>query len=202
MELTPKNEKPNLDMEEPEKSNCTPWLERSSFRIVLMSMFTALAVVLGYLLVYLPNIELFTLMIFLSGFILGKKDGAIVGLMSSFIFAFFNPYGVSPLPLFAYQLAHYSLVGILGGITHSFLHKKEYFKPEEDLYIFRIMLIFAIIGGCITFIYDIISTLIGALLFYGTLEAFWIAYIFGLAFTTVHLIGNTLGFILRSYKGY
>ncbi|MFX0139511.1 MAG: ECF transporter S component [Candidatus Hodarchaeota archaeon] len=180
---------------EEEKSNGTPWLERSSFRITLLSTFTALSVVLGYILVFLPNIELFTLMIFLTGFILGKRDGAIAGLMSSFIFVFFNPYGVSPLPLFAYQLAHYSLVGILGGLTHNYLRKKEYFKPEDDLYVFRVLLIFAIIGATITFVYDILSTLIGALSIFGTLETFWITYIIGLPFTTVHLIGNTLGFI-------
>lgn len=103
----------NIEKIEEEKSNGIPWLERKSFRITLLSTFAALSVVLGYMLVFIPNIELFTLMIFLSGFILGKKDGAVVGLMASFIFVFFNPYGVSPLPLFAYQLAHYSLVGIL-----------------------------------------------------------------------------------------
>ena len=72
--------------EQLEKSTGTIWLERKSFRIALISTFTALSVVLGYMLVYLPNIEVFTLMIFLSGFILGKRDGAIVGFMSSFIF--------------------------------------------------------------------------------------------------------------------
>jgi len=195
LELTPKNEKPKSDLEEPEKSNGTPWLERSTFRIALLSTFAALAVVIGYMLVFLPNIELFTLMIFLAGFILGKKDGAIIGLMSSFIFVFFNPYGVSPLPLFAYQLAHYSLVGALGGISQNFLRKKEYFKPEDDLYVFRVVLIFAIIGAVITFVYDILSTLIGALSIFGTLDTFWVTYIIGLPFTTVHLIGNTLGFI-------
>jgi energy-coupling factor transport system substrate-specific component len=185
----------SMEERQEEKSNGTPWLERKSFRIALLSTFTALAVVLGYMLVFLPNIEIFTLMIFLSGFILGKRDGAVVGLMSSFIFVFFNPYGISPLPLFAYQLAHYSLVGILGGLTHSYLRRKAYFKPEEDLYVFRVILLFAIIGAVITFVYDILSTLIGAISIFGTLETFWATYIFGLPFTIIHLIGNTLGFI-------
>jgi uncharacterized membrane protein len=180
---------------EQERSNGTPWLERKSFRIVLISTFAALAVVMGYALVFLPNIELFTLMIFLSGFILGKRDGAIVGLMSSFIFVSFNPYGVSPLPLLAYQLAHYSLVGFIGGITSKYLSKKEYFNPESDWYVFRIILIFAIVGAVITFVYDILSTLIGAMSIFGTLDTFWAIYLFGLPFTTVHLIGNTLGFV-------
>ncbi|TFG08460.1 MAG: hypothetical protein EU539_02385 [Promethearchaeota archaeon] len=178
-----------------EKSNGIPWLERSSFRIALLSTFIALSVVLGFVLAAIPNIELFTLMIFLSGFILGKRDGAIIGLMSSFIFVFLNPYGVSPLPLFAYQIAHYSLVGIIGGAVHNYLKKKDYFKPEDDLYVFPIILIFAIIGGLITIIYDILSTLIGALTIFGTIETFWPTYILGLPFTIVHTIGNILGFI-------
>ena len=173
----------------------TIWLERNSFRFSLLGMFAALTVVLGYMLVYLPNIELFTLMIFLSGFILGKRDGVIVGLMSSFIFVFFNPYGVSPLPLFAYQLFHYALVGFLGGIMCNYLGKKKFFKPDEDLYVLPVLIIFAITGALITFTYDVISTLIGALVIYGTLESFWPVYIIGLPFTTIHLIGNTLGFI-------
>ena len=180
---------------EPEKSNGINWLERPSFRVALLSTFAALSVVIGFMLVFIPNIELFTLMIFLSGFILGKRDGAVVGLMSSFIFVFFNPYGISPLPLFAYQLAHYSLVGILGGLSHGYLNKKEFFKPEEDLYLFPVILMFAILGAIITFTYDILSTLIGALSIFGTIETFWATYLIGLPFTIVHLIGNILGFI-------
>ena len=195
MELTSKNEEPKSDIEELEKSNKIPWLERSSFRITLLSTFVALAVVLGYMLVFLPNIELFTLMIFLSGFILGKRDGAIVGAFSSFIFVFFNPYGVSPLPLFAYQIGHYCLVGFLGGMTSNYLNKKDFFKPEEDLYVSRVLVFFGIIGAVITFVYDFLSTLIGAIAIFGTLETFWIIYLIGLPFTTVHLIGNTLCFI-------
>jgi uncharacterized membrane protein len=193
--LTSVNEENVIENREKEKWNDSPWLERKSFRIVLISTFAALVVVMGYMLAFLPNVELFTLMIFLSGFVLGKRDGAIVGLMSSFIFVSFNPYGLSPLPLFAYQLAHYSLVGIIGGITGKYLGKKEYFKPNEDLYVFRVVLLFAIVGAVITFVYDILSTLIGAMSIFGTLDTFWAIYLFGLPFTTVHLIGNTLGFI-------
>ena len=181
--------------EDHEKSSDSIWLEQKSFRITLISIFTALAVVLGYALAYLPNIEVFTLMIFLAGFFLEKKDGAIVGLMSSFIFVFFNPYGVSPLPLFAYQLFHYSLTGCLGGLVGTYLRKKDYFNPKESLYIPKIMGFLGIIGASITFSFDIITTLIGALLFYKGFASFILAYLSGLVFTTLHFIGNTLGFI-------
>lgn len=194
MEMTTE-EKEEIIVKEKEKVSQTVWLERKSFRVALLGIFTALAVVLGYALVFIPNIELFTLMIFLAGFIMGRRDGAIVGLMSSFIFVFFNPYGVSPLPLFAYQLGHYALVGFLGGVMCSFLSNKEFFKPEEDLYVYPVLIIFAITGAAITFTFDVISTFIGALVIYGTLKSFWPTYIIGLPFTTIHLIGNTLGFI-------
>ena len=189
------NYEENDKIDKKEKYNSSIWLEKGIFRIVLISTFSALAVVLGYALVYVPNIELFTLTIFIGGFILGKRDGVIIGLISSLIFVFFNPYGASPLPLFIYQIIHYCLIGLLGGIISNYLLKKEDFKPKEDLYSFRLMAFLGLIGAIITFIYDIISTLVGALIFSFSLEFFIVSYIYGIPFTTVHLIGNTLEFI-------
>ncbi len=175
--------------------NTSVWLERNSFRIALVSTFTALSIVLGYLLAYLPNIELFTLTIFLSGFILGKRDGMIVGISSSFIFCFFNPLGASPLPLLAFQLSYYTLIGLLGALAHQLLRKKTFFTPDEDLYKIPVMVIFGIIGGVITIFFQIFSTLVDAISFYGTIDRFLPILITGIPFTITHIIGNTLGFI-------
>jgi len=180
---------------ETEKVNNSVWLERKSFRISLIGTFTALAIVLGYTLAYIPNIEVFTLMIFLSGFIMSKKEGAIIGLLSASIFTFFNPLGPSPPPLFIYQLIHYSTTGVLGGLTKDFLRNKEYFKPTEDLYLFRIMLLFGFLGAIITFIFDILSTLFGDFTVSITIDYFIATYLLGIVFTTVHLIGNVLVFV-------
>lgn len=192
----------NLDKEpfdtaesELEIRNSSVWLERKSFRIVLVSTFAALAVVLGYLLAYLPNIELFTLTLFLSGFILGKRDGMIVGISSSFIFCFFNPLGASPLPLLVFQLSHYTLVGLLGAVAHQLLRKRKFFTPDDDLYKIPVMVIFGIIGGMITVFFQIFSTLVDAISFYGTIDRFLPIFITGIPFTITHIIGNTLGFI-------
>ena len=186
------NNAENIDTE---KINNSVWLERKSFRISLIGTFTALAIVLGYTLAYIPNIEVFTLMIFLSGFIMSKKEGAIIGLLSASIFTFFNPLGPSPPPLFIYQLIHYSTTGVLGGLTKDFLRNKEYFKPTEDLYLFRIMLLFGFLGAIITFIFDILSTLFGGFTVSITIDYFIATYLLGIVFTTVHLIGNVLVFV-------
>ena len=178
-----------------ERVNSSVWLERKSFRISLIATFTALAIVLGYAMAYIPNIEVFTLMIFLSGFIMGKKEGAIIGLLSASIFTFFNPLGPSPPPLFIYQLIHYSLTGISGGLTKNFMLNRKFFKPNEDLYVFQVMVIFGVIGGILTFLFDILSTLFGGFVVSPTLDYFIASYLFGLVFTTVHLIGNILIFV-------
>lgn len=181
-----------LELDKKEVYSGSVWVQKKSFRIALISSFSALAVVLGYALA-IPNVELFTLMIFLGGIILGKINGSIIGLISSMIYYFFNPWGPpTDLILYIYQIIHYSMTGMIGGYVQNFLSKKKYFKPKEDLYIFRIMLIFGFIGASITFIYDIISTIIPALLYSYN---FIILYIGGIIFTTTHLIGNTLGFV-------
>jgi len=199
LELKSEVKKPSETLEiidtEQEISYNSISLERKSFRIVLISTFSALAIVLGYLLVYIPNIELFTLMIFLSGFILGKRDGMIVGLLSSFIFCYFNPFGASPLPLLAFQLIHYSITGLLGALTSDLIQKKKSFKSDEDLYKFSVMVLFGFIGALITTNFQIFSSIIHVLSFLGTLNEFLPYFLTGVIFSTIHIIGNTLGFI-------
>jgi len=180
---------------EQENVNHSIWLERKSFRIALISTFVALAIVLGYILAYIPNIELFTLTIFFSGFILGKRDGMIVGFLSSFIFCFFNPFGSSPLPLLIFQLTHYSITGLLGGLTSNLVQKKKIFKYEGDFYKFSLLVLFGIIGALITVNFQILSSLIYVLSFLGTLSEFLPYFLTGVVFTAIHIIGNMLGFI-------
>lgn len=183
-----------LDTEQ-EISNHSTWLERKSFRIALISTFSALAIVLGYLLAYIPNIELFTLTIFLSGFILGKRDGMIIGFLSSFIFCFFNPFGASPLPLLAFQLTHYSITGLIGALTGDLLSKKISFESNDDLYKLTVMIILGVIGALITVSFQIFSSLVDVLSYFGTIDEFVPYFLTGIIFTAIHIIGNTLGFI-------
>ncbi len=178
-----------------EKENHSAWLERKTFRIVLSSTFVALAIVLGYMLAYIPNIELFTLTIFLSGFILGKRDGIIAGFFSSLIFCFFNPIGASPLPLLTFQLFHYSLTGFLGALTRDYLKRKTFFKPDEDMFVLPVMVLFGLMGALITINFQIFASMVDVLSFFGTIDEFIPYFLTGIVFTVTHIIGNTLGFI-------
>ena len=121
-----------------EIGNQSVWLERNSFRLAMIGTFSALSIVLAYMLFSFPNIELLTLMIFLSGFIMGKREGLIVGLISSFIYFFFNPLGASPPPLLAFQVFFYSLIGLIGAFSSQYLSKKVIFHREKLCENFRI----------------------------------------------------------------
>ena len=83
--------------------------------IALIGILSALAVAGGYLFIAIPNVEIFTYTIFLSGLLLGQRNGMLVGVIASSIFSTFNPYGISPLPLFIAQALSRALVGYLGG---------------------------------------------------------------------------------------
>ncbi len=183
----------NVDLER-ENENNSVWLEKKSFRIAIVSRFSTVAIVLGYMLAPFPNIELFTLIIFLSGFTLGRREGMIVGFLSSLIFCFYNPYGASPLPLFAFQLTHYTLTGLIGAFTNEFLRKRSFFAVDKDLYIFPVMLILGTLGAIITTNYQVFVSLV-SVLYTGTIEEFLPYFITGIPFTLIHIIGNTLGFI-------
>jgi len=83
--------------------------------IALVGIFSALAVAGAYLFLSIHNVEIFTATIFLSGLLLGPRNGVLVGVIASSIFSTFNPYGISPLPLFVAQALSRALVGYLGG---------------------------------------------------------------------------------------
>jgi uncharacterized membrane protein len=180
---------------ETKEENHSVWLDRKSFRIALLSTFVALAIVLGYLLAYLPNIELFTLTLFLSGFILGKRDGMIVGFLSAFIFGFFNPIGSSPIPFLAFQLVYYTSVGLTGALVSSILRKRKFFTLNEDLYKISLMVLFGVIGAVVTTSYQLLATLIDIFIYFGTIDEFVPYFLTGIPFTITHIIGNTLGFV-------
>ena len=84
---------------------------------VFVALLAALTVALGFLLTPVPNIELVTFSLFLSGYLLGLGSGLLTALVALLIFYGFNPYGSSigfP-PLFAAQIVAGLVIASLGG---------------------------------------------------------------------------------------
>ena len=148
-------------------------------KLAYISIFTGLAVSLGYLLSPVPNVELITTAIFLGGYLTDIFSGGVIGALSFFIYGYFNPLGSSPLPLLISQIIGGIIIGITGALCKRFDKISSFFL--------------AIIGFLVTSIYDIITSAAG-FIFFPTKKTF-IAYILaGLSFSLIHIISNTLIF--------
>ncbi len=81
---------------------------------VLLGLFAGTAVGTGYLLSGVPNVELMTLIIALSGVVLGPALGPLCGVLAGTIYSLGNPYGPPPPVLLVAQMLGHGLNGFLG----------------------------------------------------------------------------------------
>ena len=158
--------------------------------LVKAAIFSAVAIGMGFSLMLIPNIELITVVVFLSGLYLGIWWGGLVGMTSIAIYSGMNPMGsgLSFPPLFAMQIIGMSLTGIIGGLVRPFFFVKQ----------FNVFLIssLAILGFTVTLIYDMLTLIAypiaAGLGFSGILAAL----IKGLGFTLLHEISNAIVFVV------
>ena len=158
--------------------------------LVKAAIFSAVAIGMGFSLMLIPNIELITVVVFLSGLYLGIRWGGVVGMTSMAIYSGMNPMGsgLSFPPLFAMQIIGMSLTGIIGGLVRPFFFVKQ----------FNVFLIssLAILGFTVTLIYDMLTLIAypiaAGLGFSGMLAAL----IKGLGFTLLHEISNAIVFVV------
>ena len=150
-------------------------------------MLTALCAAVGFAFIYIPNIELITAAIFISGFLMGPAYGAAVGALAEFIFSLFNPYGVSAPPLFLAQVISMSLVGFTGGIIRT----RYWFKYSK----IRRHAITGLCGLLLTLIFDGLTTLSFAVFVTGgDTQKLLSVFTSGIVFYFLHMLINMLIF--------
>ena len=156
--------------------------------LIRASIFSAIAVGMGFSLMFIPNIELITVIVFLAGVHLGIGWGGIVGLTAMGIYSGLNPMGsgLSFPPLFLMQILGMAIAGIIGGLVRPLIIGKK-------INLFLIVSL-AITGFIITLIYDLLTLLAypmtAGLGFSGILAALFK----GLGFTLLHEISNAVVF--------
>jgi hypothetical protein len=99
--------------------------------VALTAVFAGLAVALGYLLSWLPNIELVTFTVFASGVALGKWRGALTGALAMAIYSGVNPHGsgLAIPPLYAAQILGAVFAGFLGGAARQLWAEPRRLRP-------------------------------------------------------------------------
>ena len=182
-EIPLKNKDPIVDNKTIEEIEFQP-KGSISFKIALISIMAAIGIGGSYALVGLPNIEILSLIIFVTGYLYGWKVGSIVGAVSEAIFAGFNPYGVAPIITYATLIISFTLIGFIGGILG---------RNNEEIKINSWnMYKFAIIGGILTLFFDLITALSWIIVAPGA--SFYLTLIMQIPFTVVHVVSNLLLF--------
>ncbi|UCC81222.1 MAG: hypothetical protein JSW64_07660 [Candidatus Zixiibacteriota bacterium] len=151
--------------------------------VARVGVFAALAFGINTPFLAIPNIELFSFSLFLSGLYLGKSGGIATALVAGVIFVFFNPNGAQPiLAIGLVQLFGFLLFGFMGGLLRPAILKKDNIKITVALLL--------VSGLVLTFWYDLTTNLAFAYIF----GPFWPALVAGLGFSIIHTVSNTIIF--------
>ena len=154
------------------------------------ALLTALCVALGYLFLPIPNLEMITLGIFLSGLLMGAYIGALIGFLAEAIYSLTNPMGFPPPPLLIAQVVSMSCVGFAGGLASAL------FTPPYPRFAHRWLrqLTLALFGATLTFIFDLTTNLSFPLAAGFTNQQVYAALVLGIPFAAIHIGTNTIAF--------
>lgn len=159
-------------------------------RATLAGLLVALIVAAGYSLAGVPNVELVTLLVFVSGFLLGPRLGLAVGATSWGLYSLLNPMGAAVPPVLAAQVASGALVGLAGALTGPFILERVP-RPAG-------MLLCGLSGLILTLMYQVVVNTAAFVTFVDDrgVRAFWAFMAGGIAFTVTHLVWNTAVFLV------
>ena len=161
-------------------------------KITRTALLIALCVVLGYLFLPIPNLEMITVGIFIAGVWMGPRTGALIGFLAEAIYSVSNPMGFPPPPLLLAQVVSMSLVGLSGGLLRGFLLKSNFFHRRDWLR----HLVLAGLGFFLTLIYDALTTISFPLSAGFSSQQILVAFSLGIPFMVMHLISNAFIFAL------
>ena len=176
------------------KTNSIQSQSLQSLRLTIMTgLFAAVSAALGFALIAIPNVEMITASIFLSGMLLGRMRGAIVGVTAEFIYSALNPMGTAFPPLMAAQIITMGIVGFAGGLTAALV--------KERVYFIRAVII-GFIGFLVTLNFDFWTTISFPISAGLNMEQIITTLKLGVPFAIPHLAGNTVIFALIITPAY
>lgn len=159
-------------------------------RATLAGLLVALNLAAGFALAGIPNVELLTLLVFLSGFLLGTGSGALIGAASWGLFSAFNPMGAAVPPVLAAQVVGGGLIGAAGGFLGPLFLR----FPHRAAAVAAC----ALTGAVLTLMFQVLVNAVAFWVFTDdrAAGAMWVFIAGGIAFTLTHLIWNTAVFLV------
>ncbi|ALX47983.1 ECF transporter S component [Lentibacillus amyloliquefaciens] len=147
----------------------------NTYKLTLLALLAALAVVGRSLFVFLPNVQPVTSLVIICGLLLGPVAAAILGLLTTFLSNMLLGMGIWTI----WQVIAWVLIGVLSGLIG---------KCFKKIPVYAIVL-FAVFSG---YLYGFIISLTT----YSIAGKFWPYYLTGLPFDTNHALGNAVFIIL------
>lgn len=147
----------------------------NTYKLTLLALLAALAVVGRIVLIFLPNIQPVTSIVIICGIILGPLSAILLAILVTFLSNMVLGMGIWSI----WQIISWGLIGLLSGLLGKII------KPVP----ISIIVIFSIFSG---YLYGFVISLTN----FQVTGKFWPYYIAGLPFDTNHAIGNALFIIL------
>jgi len=159
--------------------------------ISMITILVAACLASNYALIWLPNVKLMDLIVFVSGLQFGMYVGCLVGILVWAVYGSINPYGFI-LPIWVGCMLSESLFGVTGGLigkcTRITSGSPKVFAWEM-----------AVTGFILSFIYDVVTNLLSAVTiswFETTHLTVLAVMVSGIPFALIHEISNGILFFL------
>lgn len=150
--------------------------------LVLTALFGGLAYLANFFTLVITNLTPAFFIIFLAGYLLGFRWGFISGALGFFLIAYFNPLGLTLIPILIGQIVCGGIVGAGGGLA-----RKIFPVIVKD---WRTYIIYALWGLILPGFYMVAVSLIDAFMYGPFRERFLV----GLSFSILTFISNMIIF--------
>ncbi len=147
-----------------------------SRQVAILANMTALALLGNYVLVGIPNVELGSVVIFITSLLFGLSMRLASALLSSIIFASFNPWGPFIPQIWLTQVIGWVYIAAVGGLLRT--RNLDEYQGRSKMFFY---------GAYLTLVFDLVTN-IGYTLVYNV--PYIVANILGFPFMVVHVISN------------
>lgn len=153
----------------------------------LATLIVAMNLASNYAMIGIPNIKIMDLLVFISGYLMGAIPGIMVGVLTWVVYGTINPYGFHPVIFVATCLGE-GFYGFMGWFSAKFRLGSDIFLTSmQRRQLLWINFKFGVIGFLITFVYDLFTNIMSAIVF-GLPPIMGI--ITGAYFSIVHEVSN------------
>ena len=168
-------------------------LNRASTKIMIIAVFTALALATNYALIGIPNVKIMDTLVFIAAYFFGLRLGIGVAVSIWPVYGFVNPYGVDSFLMLAFLMigeCFYALAGY--GLRTRFVSRQPIRGTNEYQ---QLVIAFGLAGLLATFSYDALTNFGSWIFRTGSLyRDFIVGNIVGAPFSLAHEASNVIFF--------